>query len=242
MIALTGNPGGKDCRIQFSPRPRFKTSHKLIERELVYGHYCPLCMNVVQALFLTDEPVDLWPYEATNVMSMGKSDAKLGTVLKVVPHAESKRGHTCYTSTVLPGSGDPGQHIVLKNHVLKYHGIENETNATDRFFEPGDRTCEYTGAFALRGDLLVRDICHFMRWEVAEMARYNLPSVEEFLTVAAAYDFRSLPAYGSAPPVVLFPRTKMTPQNKWDKGWGWQMRSIMKSFEKPKEKAAPAPF
>jgi len=55
VIALTGKPGDLNSHVRFTPRPGFKKTHKVIERELVYGHYCPRCTNVVQALFLTDE-------------------------------------------------------------------------------------------------------------------------------------------------------------------------------------------
>jgi len=239
MIDLTGNPGDKNCKITFSPRPGFKQSHRTFQRELVYGHYCPRCMNVVQALFLTDEPVDLWPYEATNVMSIGKSDEKVGTILKIVPNVESKLGYSNYTSTFLRSGGEPGQHIVLKNHVLKYHGVEKEKSSADRYFEPGERPCaDYTGAFALREDLLVRDVCLFMRIDPTVLAQHNLPSVEEFLNRAVSQDFRSLPAYGVAPPVILFPRERMTGYNQ-NYEW-WQIREILKPFKKPEVKAAAA--
>jgi hypothetical protein len=231
VIELTGKPGNQDCHIKFTPRAGFKRTHRPIERELVYGHYCPRCMNVVQALFLTDEPVNLWPYEETNVMSTSKSEEKIGTILKIVPNGESKAGYTNYTVTPLRGAGERGQHIVLKNHVLKYHGIEQETHTTDRYFEPGERTCEYAGAFALREDLLIRDVCHFMRLDVAAIEAYTLPSVEDFLKGAVEYDFRSLPAYGSAPPVVLFPREWLAQR----RGQAWQLRSILQPCAKPKE-------
>ena len=231
MIALTGKPGDLNCQIRFTPRPGFKKTHKVIERELVYGHYCPRCMNVVQALFLTDEPVDLWPYEETHVMSTSKSEEKAGTILKVVPNGESKAGYTNYTVTALRGAGERGQHLVLKNHVLKYHGIEQAKHTSDRYFEPGERTCEYAGVFALREDLLICDVCHFMRMSVADIEHYSLPSVDGFLKLAVDYDFRSLPAYGNAPPVVVFPRDKLTNT----RNCGWQMRTILQPFVKPTE-------
>ena len=236
MIALSGKPGDTNCRIRFVPRPGFKKTHKVIERELVYGHYCPRCMNVVQALFLTDEPVDLWPYEETHVISLSKDEAKNGSILKVVPNGESKPGYMNYTVTPLRGAGERGQHLVLKNHVLKYHGIDQQKHTTDRYFEPGERTCEYAGAFALREDLLIRDVCHFMRLDVAAIEAYHLPSVEDFLKGAVAYDFRSLPAYGSAPPVVVFPRDKLTN----NRNCGWQMRIILQPFVKPTEQKVAA--
>ena len=236
MIALTGKPGDLNSHIRFTPRPGFKKTHKVIERELVYGHYCPRCLNVVQALFLTDEPVDLWPYEETHVMSTSKSEEKAGTILKVVPNVESTPGYTNYTSTPLRTAGDRGQHMVLKNHILKYHGIEQAKHTSDRYFEPGERTCEYAGAFALREDLLVRDVCHFMRLDVAAIEAYHLPTVEDFLKGAVAYDFRALPAYGSAPPVVVFPRDKLTNT----RNCGWQMRNILQPFVKPTEQKVAA--
>ena len=107
---------------------------------------------------------------------------------------ESKVGlHELHRHAVARTAGERGQHIVLKNHVLKYHGIEQVKHTTDRYFEPGERTCEYAGAFALREDLLIRDVCHFMRLDVAAIEAYNLPSVEDFLK--GAVDVRlSVPA------------------------------------------------
>jgi hypothetical protein len=236
VIELTGRPGDLNCSIRFTPRPGFKKTQKTLERELVYGHYCPLCQNVVQALFLTDEPVNLWPYEETNVMSTSKSEEKIGTILKIVPNLESKAGYTNYTVTSLRGGRQSGQHIVLKNHVLKYHGIEQEKHTPDRYFEPGERPCEYAGAFALREDLLIRDVCYFMRLNVAAIEAYNLPSVEDFLKGAVEHGFRSLPAYGSAPPVMLIPRERMTSA----RGDGWRMRNILQPFVKPKEQKVAA--
>ena len=144
---------------------------------------------------------------------------------------ESKTGYTNYTVTSLRGGRQSGQHIVLKNHVLKYHGIEQETHTTDRYFEPGERPCEYAGAFAVREDLLIRDVCHFGRMDVAHIENYNLPSVTDFLTFGVNYEYRSLPAYGTAPPVVLFPREWLAQR----RGHAWQLRSILQPFAKPKE-------
>jgi hypothetical protein len=116
VIELSGKPGDLNGQIRFTPRPGFKKAHKTLERELVYGHYCPRCMNVVQALFFTDEPVDLWPYEETNVMSTSKSEEKIGTILKIVPNRESKAGYTNYTVTPLRGAGSPA----VAHDIFKY--------------------------------------------------------------------------------------------------------------------------
>ena len=229
MIELVGKPGDLNCRIKFTPRPGFKQTHTTIERELMYGHYCPSCMNVVQALFLTDDPISLWPYEETNVMSTSKDEAKIGTILRIVPHVESKRGHSAYTTTSLRSVGSPGQHIVLKNHVLKYHGLKETTPTPDRFFEPGDRTCEYTGVFALREDLLVRDICLLMQMSAHEVKLYNIPSLADFMTTAMTYDIRLLPAYGSALPIIVVAREKIA--DRWG-GYTYQVRNALKPYLK----------
>src|ERR1035437_5869312 len=152
-------------------------------------------------------------------------------MLKIVPNGESKAGYTNYTVTPLRGAGERGQHIVLTNHVLTYLGIEQGKHTTDRYFEPGERPCEYAGVFAVREDLLIRDVCHFGRMDVAQIEHYHLPSVTEFLTFGVHDEYRSLPAYGTAPPVVLFPGEWLAQR----RGQAWQLRSILPPFAKPQE-------
>ena len=94
MIEFIGKPGSASCSIQFSPRSAYKCDarYQRFEKDLVYGHYCPTCGNVVQACFLTAKPVDLWFYEETNVISTAADEKKFGNVLKIVPNQDSKFG------------------------------------------------------------------------------------------------------------------------------------------------------
>lgn len=225
LIRLTGKPGDAICKIQFTPRPAFRDNPRVheIEKTLVYGHVCPTCGNVIQACFLTDEPVNLWAYEETNFISKSSDEKKFGTILKVVPNVDSKYGYSQYTSTVFRTSGGKAQHLTLKNHIVKYHGANTETQTTDRYFEPGGCTCEYVGVFSLREDLALKDLC--LLWRFKESYK-NLDTDYEFTTIASVaegfesesgqrlnglqqYGVRPLPAYGQAPPVLLFSQEKL---------------------------------
>src|ERR1035438_10078802 len=112
MIELTGKPGDLICRIRFTPRPWFKDDERVphLELNLVYGHRCPTCGNVIQACFLTEKPIDLWYYEETAFVAKGEKT--YGDLLKVVPNEESKPGHSQYTSTFERVASGSAQHLV----------------------------------------------------------------------------------------------------------------------------------
>jgi hypothetical protein len=235
VIRLTGKPGDPNHKIQFTPRQKFSKAETL-EFELVYGHACTRCFNVVQAMFITDRPVDLYKYEETAVISLAQDPKKFGTINKYVPEYEDPVGTTCYTSTPLSGGEQRAQHLVLKNHVLRFEGIDKpKAENGAQYFEKGERTCEYTGFFSVRKDLLVRDILSFMQVKPEYIKGYHYPPLEEFLQ-RCGDRFRTLPAYGDAPPVVLVKRENMQ--------FGMQstLSEIMKDFTNKhnQEKAASA--
>lgn len=208
MLHLTGKPGEPSPKIQLSPRTGFK-KWPILEKELIYGHACPYCFNVIQALFITDKPVDLFPYEETAVMSKSQDSKKIGTVAKFVPEYEDVWGHTNYTSTILQGGGVTAQHLALKNHILKFEGIDKPVAENGaNYFEPGEKCCEYTGIFSVRKDLMVKDILLFMQMTKEAMDKFHIPTLDHFL-MKCGNKFRTLQAYGDAPPVVLVRRENM---------------------------------
>ncbi len=245
MIEFIGKPGSASCSIQFSPRSAYKCDprYQRFEKDLVYGHYCPTCGNVVQACFLTAKPVDLWFYEETNVISTAADEKKFGNVLKIVPNQDSKFGYSQYTSTVLRTPGGMAQHLTLKNHIVKYHGINETAHTSDRYFEPGGHTCAYTGLFSLREDLALKDLC--LLWRFADghgnnLNDYKFGKIDEvldhFITNDGAHlnglsfhGVRALPAYGQAPPVLVFPRDKLTGNYA---PWGQISTLMSRAFKK----------
>lgn len=234
MIELTGAPGDKSCKLLFTPRPAFRGNPKApnLERDLIYGHRCPTCGNVIQACFLTDEEVNLWMYEETAFISTSSDAKKFGTLLKWVPNDESKAGYSQYTSTFYPTAQEHGQHIVLKNHIVRFHGIDGAKNTTDRYFEPGGHTCSLTGCFSKREDLVLKDMALLWRSTNAYVATMPTPGLEAFATSAGAgqQGVRIVPAYGQAPPALLFPRDKLTSTYSLE----YQMRNMLEPFQ-PKE-------
>lgn len=210
MLELSGKPGDLQCKIRFSARRAFRGNPKApsIERELVYGHVCPTCNNVIQAFFLTDQPVDLWMYEETVFVS--SSQDRFGTELKTVPNNDSKFGYSQYTSTFLRTAQGNAQHLVLKNHIVRFHGIDAIKHTSDRFFEPGGNVCPNTGCFSLRPKLCMQDLILLFKGGSFMFKLYNFPDTLEALEEKARlYDIRLLPAYGKAPPVMTFPQTKL---------------------------------
>lgn len=217
---------GKSARILFSPRVGFRRGASKVnelERTLVYGHVCPVCRNVIQALFLTDTQVNLWPYEETIEISEGKET--MGEVLHYWPKPDSHHGYSQYTSMRLHTTQGDAQKIVLKNHVLKYHGIDANKNGGYTHFVSGGHMCSLTGIASHRPDLLICDLMHFYRLpDVDKNAWKNsLPPLDDFIAAGEAYGMRTIPTIGEGPRVVLFPKIRVTDQVSW----AWQMRNIL---------------
>jgi hypothetical protein len=216
LISLTGKPGDLICQIHFNVRPAFSKDPKAVDlrRDLVYGHVCPTCNNVIQACFLTDKPIDLWPYEETVFISQA-SGKNFGTTLKIVPNEESKAGYSQYTSTFERTLEGNAQHLVMKNHVLRYQGIDSKSRENDRYNESGGHTCAYTGCFSLRQATMLKDLCLFYRCD--EEGRKGVVGTNskidqyEFTDLTAAVieslrieGIRTLPSYGQPLPMLLF--------------------------------------
>ena len=224
-------PRGGAPVIMLTPRQGFKRTHQALEFPMVYGHRCPTCSNVIQAVFLTDQKVDLFPYEQTSILTQSKDEEKQGEVRAILPDTNSEEGYSCYhidfTNTVAGGS----QKIVLRNHVLKLRAlVEREPNG-EGLFEKGDRyyvkACTKIGIHALRDDLLMKDYCLFANMSDVELRNYNLPPVSEVITEFSGSSLgRLVPTIGQAPPLVLLERSDVV------HGYGHVLRPVLKNYLK----------
>jgi hypothetical protein len=222
MIHFTGEPGDKNCKILFTRRPAFRDDPKApdLERELVYGHRCPTCGNVIQAMFRTETPVDLWKYEETAFISKSTDAKKFGMVNKFVPNEDSKLGYSQYDSTFQSCFKPGTQHLVMRNHILQYQGLMKSERDAGRHVLPGGFPCAYTGTFSRRPELAVQDMYlffgHDMGTVLNQMMKNELPTLDELGTSshAVGYGIRTIVAYGDAPPVLTFPIEKIQFVNK----------------------------
>ena len=193
--------------IRFTKRKGFKGSVKPLELELVYGHRCPVCGNVMQALFKTEAPVSLWPYEETAVLSQGTKNA--GELLKTLPNEKSEYGDSCYESDFQLAGGVGSQKIRLKNHIMRSRALADRQFTGEGLFEVGERCCMKTGIFSIRQDLLVKDFCLFSMMQGVKIPLYNLPNIDQIITGTDDKIGRLVNAVGNAPPVILVERTSL---------------------------------
>jgi hypothetical protein len=223
MIQLVDRGPDKSL-IRFTPRHRFRSTAPTLECELISGHFCPWCANIIQAFYTTTKPVDLSLYEETRVISQGEKNE--GELLKIVPGEEGK---TAYKDEFFKTPKGNSQRITLKNHVVNWKGTGNR----DDYFEPGERCCIYTSVISMQG----RDMAH----DLAIVAGYNLDSAERYIKTNPTAEFivkwlktevswstlemKSVMPVGVAPPALLIKRSTMKSQfinlvtllySKWD--------------------------
>lgn len=227
MIRLKGEPGQKaGCKIEFTQRSGSKGKYPPLELELLYGHRCPACNMVMDAVFyVSDNPVDITPYEETDVVN------KEGVVKKIIPNPEET---TAYVSDILPyAGGRQVQRLRLKNHLLRPENLGSED-----CWEPGGRTCIWTGVFSLRDDLTAKDLV--LASHIEDVAGYRLQGTADFIPVkelpprikdkpVATGTLVEVPAFGDAPPVILFTR-----RDAHD-GWEWNMKTRLNKFKRKEE-------
>lgn len=182
-------------KIIFSPRKGFSSIVPQLEFPVIYAHVCPTCNNVIQALYKTPKPIDLWPYEETAVLSRGQKNA--GELLKIVPGTKDSYGTTLYNRTYFNGS-EPCQKISLKNHIFKFLSINYRLiGDTANMLEKGPKPCPFIGIFSLNPSLTVKDYCLFYDMSVMELDAYNIPRPEEFVPKGGSdYIGKLLPSVG----------------------------------------------
>jgi hypothetical protein len=208
MIKLRGKTEANDInnKIIFEPRPGFtrgRYTTPTLEFPLIYGHRCPYCSNVMQALFKAPRTFSLWPYEETTLLSQGEKNA--GDIRKTFPDDKTKFGKSCYRVDFNP-SENGSVKITLRNHISKHCAIEQRKFNGEGLWEVGyERPCTHTGIFSLREDLLVKDWLLFSQMSPIEIVKYNIPSVKELIQENNVH-FKLVPAVGIAPPVILIER------------------------------------
>lgn len=210
MIKLRGKEGVNDPlnKIVFEPRPGFvRGAGKAQELEfpLIYGHRCPYCSNVIQALFKAPKEFSLWPYEETTVLSQG--DKNSGEVLKVFPDDKTKHGKSCYRIEYSPAEGGSIK-LTLKNHLTRHATIVERKYDGNGIWEAGEKPCTKTGIFSIREDLLMKDFLLFSQLTDTEVSQHNMPTVKEFIPEGDT-NFKLVPSVGQAPPVILVERQSL---------------------------------
>lgn len=210
MIRLRGKIGEEDKsnKIYFEPRPgytRGKGAAPSLEFPLIYGHKCPRCSNIMQALFRAPRAFSLWPYEETILLSQGEKN--VGEVRRTYPDDKVRFGKSCYNMDFRAPEGGSVK-ITLKNHMMRPIALaEREANG-DGLWEVGERPCTHTGVFSLREDLLVKDFLLFSQIKEHEIPKYNIPPIKDLIPEDDR-TFKAIPSVGTAPPVILVERQNL---------------------------------
>jgi len=229
MIRLRGKSEAQDPlnKIIFEPRAGFTRGSGAapsLEFPLVYGHRCPYCSNVIQALFKAPKMFNLWPYEETVLLSQGEKNS--GEIRKVFPDDKTRFGKSCYRMDFSPAEGGSVK-LTLKNHILRHQAIKDRQYTGEGLWEVGEKACMKTGVFALREDLLVKDFLLFSQIQEAEIQQYNIPPVRDLIPETDT-QFKLVPAVGVAPPVILVERQSLV------YGFHYQTRPRMQAYKKSK--------
>jgi len=230
MIKIKGleEQNSSKNKIIFSPRPGFtrgKWANPELEFPLIYGHRCPYCSNVIQALFKAPQAFSLWPYEETVILSQGEKNA--GDIRKIYPDDKTKTGKSLYRMDYSPAEGGSVK-ITLKNHILRTRVIAERKYTGEGIWEDGEKPCTRTGIFSLREDLLVKDWMLFALVDTGdgrEIAKYNFPTIKQIIPENNT-DFKLIPAVGEAPPIILVEK-QHTPY-----GYFYQTQALIKPYIK----------
>ena len=207
MIQLVDR-GPNESLIRFIPRFAYKKIGPQ-ERDLIHGHWCQYCNNLIQALYYTDKPIDLPKYEETRVLSQGEKND--GELLKIVPNAEDKGNYKVEFFRTPAGNAEQ---ITLKNHVLNFRGLGSGNR--DDFFEVGERCCAYTSLIPMRAETIVRELATVAGFSLEGAKRYDEGLTEpppewiaEYMKKTQDYltrEIRTAPAVGDAQMALLIKR------------------------------------
>jgi len=230
MIRLRGKTEEESInnKIIFEPRAGFnKGKVPVLEFPLIYGHRCPQCQNVIQAVFKAPRPIDLWPYEETTVLSQGEKNA--GEVLKTFPDEHTRHGKTCYDIEFSPAQGGSVK-LTLRNHIMRHQALHDRDNQKtayrgDFLWVPGEKPCTKTGIFSIREDLAIKDFLLFSQISQYEIPKFNIPPIKDLIPEGDA-NFKLALAVGVAPPVILVDRQSLV------YGFHYQTRPRMEKYRK----------
>lgn len=212
MIKLRGKhttQSDDSNKIVFEPRPEYSKNTKELVFPLIYGHHCPYCSNVMQALFKAPRMFSLWEYEETTLLSQGSKNS--GEIRKVYPDNKVKKGKSCYRMDFNPVEGGSVK-ITLKNHIMRHSAISKRTYDGENIWETGEKPCTWAGIFSTREDLLVKDWLLFSQLGDgtqingdSEISKYDLPTIDKIVQEDDK-SFKLIPSVGAAPPVILVDR------------------------------------
>jgi hypothetical protein len=227
MIKLRGKGEVSDPsnKIIFEPRGGFsrgRAAAPTLEFPLIYGHRCPYCGNVIQALFKAPREFSLWPYEETILLSQGEKNS--GEIRKTFPDDKTQYGKTCYRMNFSPAEGGSIK-LTLKNHVMRHASLSLREVNGEGLWEPGEKPCTKAAIFSLREDLLVKDFLLFSLMVDYEVSKYNIPKAKDLIPENDT-NFRVETAVGQAPPVILVDRTSFV------YGFHYQTRRLMTNYRK----------
>ena len=206
MIQLVDR-GPNESLIRFTPRFAYRKLGPL-ECDLIHGHFCMYCNNLIQALYYTDKPIDLPKYEETRVLSQGEKND--GELLKIVPNAEDKGNYRVEYFRTPNGNAEQ---ITLKNHVLNFAGLS--VLGRDLFFEVGERCCSYTALIPLRAETMIRELAVVAGFSLEGAKRYTEGTeptpewVAEYFKKTQDYltkEIRTTPAVGDSQMALLLKR------------------------------------
>ena len=228
MIKLRGVNGVADPKnkIIFEPRAGFSRGRgaaPTLEFPLLYGHRCPFCGNIIQALFKAPRAFNLWPYEETVLLSQGEKNS--GEIRKIYPDEKTKYGKSAYNVEFSPAEGGSIK-LTLVNHVIKHKVLSTKEINGEGLWEVGkEKPCIKAAIFSLREDLLIKDFLLFSQMVDYEITKYNLPKAAELIPENDT-NFRQEPAVGVAPPVILVDRQSFV------YGFHYQTRRLMTNYRK----------
>lgn len=229
MIKIRGKTDSIDInnKIIFSPRPGFvkgKGAAPEMEFPLVYGHRCPYCANVIQALFKAPRKFSLWPYEETSILSQGEKNS--GEIHSTYPDVKTWFNDSCYNIAYSPAE-EGSIKITLKNHIMRHAGLHERDIKGEGLWEVGKRPCMYAGIFSLREDLLIKDWLLFSGLTDSEISKCKFPEVKTMIPESDA-NFKLIPAVGVAPPVILVERQSLL------YGYNYYTRAFLTTYKKAK--------
>lgn len=225
MIHFRTSSDGAISRVTFSPRPDTSRGTKEIERQLVYGYYCPFCRNPVLFAFLTPEKIPLRKYEESWVVNGAQH------IRRVIP-SDNGDHETAYFIDWSPVAGRTMglQRVRMKNHILS----EDLIGHKDAAHQPGTRCCPYVGVFSARRDLLIKDTLLMGGFPARELPSYNLPSWEEFEQIIQG-DTHHFFHHGLGPNPLIMVRSDWIQDQKGIAHW----RAALLRFRKPRPVVEP---
>lgn len=92
--------------------PPEKTQEQELSFPLVYGHYCPKCNNLVQALFMTDKRIDPKPWEEIMTKQLDKD----GHFKRIIPGRHERFRSRYSITTIGRGNVISAELIRLADH------------------------------------------------------------------------------------------------------------------------------